>query len=223
MKKFISYFLIVFGLILILSPFLKNMIVKNINQKASENLLLEDIKINNQKNDDIEFDFDAVKDVDIQMALRGAFNYDQSKVGGILFIPDLDMKLPIMKGLSDDSLLAGAGTMKKNQKLGEGNFSLAGHNMKDSSLLFGSLMDIKDGPKIYASDGENIYEYLVYKTEIVKDDRIDMIEDEKAVEKGMPIISLMTCYQTSKTGKRFFAVGELVDVYPVENNTIDIK
>ena len=223
MKKFISTLLIVLGIILILSPFITELIVKNINSKADiSKISMEDIKNNNKNSDDdTEYDFDAVKDVDIQAALKGALNYDKSKIQGIIYVPDLKIKLPIMKGLSDSNLLAGAGTMKENQKLGEGNFSLAGHNMKDESLLFGSLMNIKDGTKVYASDGENIYEYVINKREVVKDDRIDMIEDSKAGDK--PIISLMTCYQTSSTGKRFFAVGELVDVYPVEKDDINIK
>lgn len=222
MKKVISSLLILIGIVLILSPFLTELIVKNIKNKTDPSKIsLEELRENNKDtSQDTEFDFEAVEDVDIQAAIKGALNYDKSQVQGILYIPDLDMTLPIMKGLSHSNLLAGAGTMKEGQSLGQGNFSLAGHNMKDPKLLFGSLMEIDDGSKVYTSDGENIYEYQIYKREVVPDDRIDMISDEKAKEK--PIISLMTCYHTSKTGKRFFAVGELIDVYPVDENQINI-
>jgi sortase A len=40
-----------------------------------------------------------------------------------------------------------------------------------------------------------------------------MLDQERAELRGKPIISLMTCYYTSKNGKRFFALGELVDTY----------
>lgn len=218
MKKILSRILILLGLILIISPLITGLLVKNIGKKSNpEHISIEMIKDNNKSYDgDTEFDFEAVEDVDLQSALKGALNYDKSKVEGLLYIPDLNLKLPIMNGLTDANLLAGAGTMKKDQKLGEGNFSLAGHNMKDKSLLFGSLMDIKDASKVYATDGEYIYEYIINKREVVPDTRIDMIRDDKAKDK--PIISLMTCYHTSKTGKRFFAVGELVDSYPIEND-----
>ena len=46
---------------------------------------------------------------------------------------------------------------------------------------------------------------------------MEMLDNKRSEEQGKPIISLMTCYYSSKTGKRFFALGELVDEYPVED------
>ena len=89
--------------------------------------------------------------------------------------------------------------------------------MKNKDLLFGSLMDIEKGSKVYVSDGEKIYEYVIYNTVVVPDTAMEMLSDNKADEKGKPIISLMTCYFSSKTGKRFFAIGELVDEYLIED------
>lgn len=45
---------------------------------------------------------------------------------------------------------------------------------------------------------------------------MDMLSDDKANKRRKPIISLMTCYHSSNTGKRFFALGELVDEYPID-------
>ena len=77
-------------------------------------------------------------------------------------------------------------------------------------------MDIEIGSKVYVSDGEKIYEYEIYDTVVVPDTAMEMLSDDKAEEKGEPIISLMTCYFSSSTGKRFFALGKLIDEYPIE-------
>ena len=69
-----------------------------------------------------------------------------------------------------------------------------------------------------------VYEYRIYDTLIVPDTAMYMLEHDIAEERGKPIISLMTCYYTSKNGKRFFALGELVDEYPYrEDILIDKK
>lgn len=221
MKKFISIALIVLGVLIILTPFIRDMIVENFSKSIDlEEISLEDIRDNNEKlgQSDLEedFNFSNVDDVGLEESIRGAMNFDPSKIKGLLYVPSLKMKLPIMEGLSDASLMAGAGTMKKDQVMGQGNYSLAGHHMKNKSLLFGSLMEIEEGATVYLSDGENIYEYRVEKIEVVEDTRVDMVEDKMA-EDG-PIVSLMTCYHTSKTGKRFFAIGSLVDVFPANEN-----
>lgn len=124
------------------------------------------------------------------------------------------MNLPIFKGTTNENLLAGATTMKEGDKMGEGNFSLAGHYNKDKSILFGSLMDVKVGDIIRVTDKVNIYEYEVYDTVIINDTALYMIDDDRAVNRGNNIISLMTCYYSSKTGKRYFVLGDFVKKVP---------
>ena len=78
-------------------------------------------------------------------------------------------------------------------------------------------MDVKIGDKIRITDKYKIYEYQVYDTKTVNDDALDMISDDVATKRGKPVISLMTCYFSSSTGKRYFVIGELVDTYPYNN------
>lgn len=213
MKKKISLILIIVGLILILTPILSDLIIK---YYSNQNISNEDLISNNARDIKAEFDYSAIEDVDIMAILRGSFNIDKELIIGTLLIPDLDINLPIMKGLSDSNLMVGASTMKLDQTFGEGNFPLAGHYMKNKDLLFGSLMDINIGSIAYISDGEKVYEYEIYDTVVVSDTEIEMLSDEKADEVEKPILSLMTCYYSSSTEKRFFALGELVSEYPVK-------
>ncbi|MCF6465489.1 class A sortase [Clostridium sp. Cult2] len=218
MKKVIPILLIIIGILFLLTPFITEQIIKYYSKSIiSEEVTNEIIKANNQNDQlEVEFDFSAIEDVDIKSIIKGSMNFNRKLVIGTILIPDLDINLPIMKGLSDANLMVGAATMKLDQSFGLGNFTLAGHYMKNKDLLFGSLMDIEIGDLVYISDGEKIYEYNIYDTVVVLDTAMEMLSDKKAGEKGKPIISLMTCYYSSKTGKRFFALGELVDEYPID-------
>ena len=128
------------------------------------------------------------------------------------------MNLPIFKGTTNDNLLAGATTMKESDKMGQGNFTLAGHYNKDKSILFGSLMDVKVGDIIRVTDKVDIYEYKVYDTVTIDDKALYMIDDERALIHGNNIISLMTCYYSSNTGKRYFVLGDFVKKSPYEKH-----
>lgn len=209
-KKIISFLLILVGVFLLLTPFITDIIIKYQSKKVTvDNLTAEDLEKNNEA--EVEFDYSSIEDVDINAAMNGAIEADENFVVGEIEIPDLNIKLPIMKGLTNSNLLAGAGTMKPEQTMGEGNYPLAGHLMKNKDLLFGSLMDIKIGSVVTITDKKNVYKYKIYDTVVVPDTAMEMLSDEIAEEKGKPVVSLMTCYYSSKTGKRFFALGELYE------------
>ncbi|MBC8590198.1 class A sortase [Wansuia hejianensis] len=217
MKRIISLVLIIIGILLILTPITSEQIIKYYGKNLIDNgTHNEELKFNNSREIEAEFDYSAIDDVDIMAILRGSMNFNKELAIGLLLIPDLDMELPIMNGLSNSNLMVGASTMKPDQSFGKGNFTLAGHYMKNKDLLFGNLMDIEIGTIVYVSNGENIYEYEIYDRVLVPDTEIEMLSDERSKEVGKPIISLMTCYFSSDSGKRFFALGELVDEYPVE-------
>ncbi|MDU5080693.1 class A sortase [uncultured Tissierella sp.] len=218
MKKFISIVLIIIGIALILTPTIKNQIIKhNIKKKSEIVNTISHEEITENIETDAEFDYEAIEDVGITSTIIGSINFDNKSMIGQLIIPELDINLPVLKGVTNANLLAGATTMVPEQKMGEGNYPLAGHRMKQKDLLFGSLMDIEVGTTVYITDKKTIYEYKIYNTVVVPDTAMEMLDNKRSEEQGRPIISLMTCYYSSKTGKRFFALGELVDEYPVED------
>lgn len=222
MKKIISILLIIVGLIFIFMPTINNKMVKQNNKsiiKIVETISHDEIEKNVETV--AEFDYSAIEDVDITSTIRGMINFDNKSIVGQIIIPDLGMNLPILKGVTNANLAAGATTMVPNQKIGEGNYPLAGHYMKQKDLLFGSLMDIQVGTIVYITDKKTIYEYEIYDTVVVPDTAMEMLDNERSDEREKPIISLMTCYYSSKTGKRFFALGELVNEYPAEDRKID--
>ena len=223
MKKSISVSIIILGILLMLLPHIPNGVIRLKSKETiehMESITAERLKENQEQ--EAEFDFNSVRDINTTSTLVGSRKFDQNLIVGQLVIPDINLNLPVVKGLSESNLLAGAATMKKDQVMGEGNFSLAGHYIKRKDTLYGGLMDIKKGSIIKLTNKKNVYEYAVYETLIFPDTAVEMILDSKSKERGKPIISLMTCYYSSKTGKRFFALGELVKEYSYDSTFAQI-
>jgi len=55
----------------------------------------------------------------------------------------VNLKLPIVKGVDDTALATGGGTLKPDEKMGEGNYALAGHYMTIKELYFHLLPEYK--------------------------------------------------------------------------------
>lgn len=221
MKRILSTLLIIIGILLIFSPFFSKRIVQarvNSTQEVVEEVTHEEIE-ENLKEESI-YDFSAIKDVGIVSTITGNINFNNKNVIGQIAINDLDINLPILKGLTNSNLMAGAATMVEGIKMGEGNYSLAGHYMKDN-VLFGNLLNIELGSLVKITDKNTIYEYEIYDIQVVDDTAFYMLEQNRAKKRGKPIISLMTCYYTSKNGKRFFALGELTNEYPYETGVMN--
>ena len=133
------------------------------------------------------------------------------------------MNLCIFKGTTNYNLLRGLGTMKPDDKMGKGNYTLAGHNNGDRKLLFGALMDIKKGAIVRITDKTNIYEYKIYETKVADSTSLELLENSEAEKVGKPIISLMTCDKGTWTSNRFFALGKFVKKYKYDKETMESK
>lgn len=219
----LSTLLIVVGLLMILSPFIQEVFVKETvkaTTRAFEHINHRQIKENLEK--ETEFEYEEIEDLSMLTSFESYVSDLSENVVGKVIIPSLKIDLPILRGVTNRNLNAGATTMRPDQEMGKGNYPLAGHIMKNKSLLFGALMDIQDGAIVYITDKETVYEYVVKKTEIVPDTALFMIEDEEMKKYDHPIVSLMTCFHSSKTGKRFFAIGELHRTFGIRE-AVEIK
>ncbi|TII17489.1 sortase [Bacillus subtilis] len=141
-------------------------------------------------------------------AIKAGFEHDQKAVIGRITIKSVDLELPIVKGTTNENLLIGAATMRPDQKMGEGNYPLAGHHLKQKSLLFGPLENVKTGAKIVITDFKKDYIYSVTSKNIISEMDADVIEETNKKE-----ITLITCDKAVKTEGRLVVKGELVDSF----------
>lgn len=195
------------GLALVFNNQIKNQIVKWMsNKNRIEHVSRRDIEANMTK--DVSFDFDAVESLDFETVVKSRVYQDELYVVGGIAIPDIGLNLPIYKGLSNYALSAGAGTMKEDQRMGEGNYALASHNMNDGSLLFAPLNRIPQPTEkatvMYLTDLEYIYEYNVVMSKYVDPSQSEVIDDVE----GKKLLTLVTCDFTGT--ERLIIQGEFV-------------
>lgn len=218
MKKKIALLLIFIGLIIFSYPKISEFVLLSQNKAEKIDALSSDKLEKNANSGDKNFDQSKVKPIDINGVILNRKDADMSKIVGQLVIPSINKNIAIFDGLENNNLMYGACTMKPNQRMGLGNYAIAGHYMKNEKLLFGGLMNVKKGDVIRLTNKKNIYEYRVFKTLKVKDNRTDLIDDVKMSEAdGKAIVSLMTCYYDTD-GYRYFVVGKFDKLYPYSSN-----
>lgn len=213
--------LFIVGLVLIFNKPIRNMMIATkSNHYQLQNVSKE--KIEKNKKSDVSFDFAAVKSVDFQSVLSNQFDSQPLPVIGGIAIPELNINLPIFKGVGNTSLLYGAGTMKADQVMGEGNYTLAGHNMtgftSDLSILFTPLEKAKAGMSIYVTDKNNVYQYKIDKIDVVTPEHVEVLNDTP----GKKEITLVTCADAEAT-HRIIVHGTFVDEKSFDKVTDSVK
>ncbi|WP_409021599.1 class A sortase [Dellaglioa sp. P0083] len=190
--------LLLVGLSLVFNEQIKNFIVGLTDPTINSEL------VDKNKNKKASFDFSEVKSLNTADVVKAKANEKNLVLLGEISIPDVSMNLPIAKGVSTDTLALAAGTLKENQKMGEGNYALAGHHMIRKDLLFSPLVSMKIGQKIYLTDAKKIYEYETSKMKYIKATDVQVIDDVP----GEKLVTLITCDDTG--AGRLMVQGEYV-------------
>ena len=203
-------FLILLSIALIFNSKIRDMfIVWNTNKYQVSQVTKEKIEENEETVGN--FDFESVKSLSSEAVLSAQWNSQQLPVIGGIAIPQLEMNLPIFKGLDNINLFYGAGTMKPNQEMGKGNYSLASHRIflgeKADQKLFSPLANAEKGMKIYLTDKEKVYTYEIVEVKIVTPDRVDVIEDREGIDE----LTLVTCEDSNAT-ERIIVKGNLKEI-----------
>ena len=203
-------FLILLSLALIFNSKIRDVIlIWNTNKYQVSQVSKEEIEEN--KSAAGNFDFESVKSLSSEAVLSAQWSSQKLPVIGGISIPELEMNLPIFKGLDNVNLFYGAGTMKANQVMGQGNYSLASHRIftgKDADQkLFSPLARATSGMFIYLTDKEKVYKYEIVEVNKVTPDRIDVIEDREGIDE----LTLVTCEDANAT-ERIIVKANLKEV-----------
>lgn len=221
LKIIIGVFLLVVGIGLVsYQPIINHFITPKVLEKTYESTFKEVAKSDMQKNqekaqkehNDKDFNFDDVTLLSGDITKLSP-NVDKSKVIGEIYVPSVNLHLPITYGTTNENLLYSATTMKKNQIMGKGNYSLAGHNAVNKSVLFAPLHDVKTKDFVYVTDKDKVYKYLVRDVLVVSPKEVNVIKDVK----GEQMITLVTCEDFAGT-KRLIVQGTLYDVQDYKEN-----
>lgn len=211
----------VVGIILICSPFISGFILSgwlNTQANAVSQLSVEQLEKNNEE--EATFDYADVQSLSLDHLLKQNFDSSKVKAIGEIAIPSVELNLTIAKGVSDLNMSVAAGTLRPDQKMGEGNYPLASHYawVGNDKLLFSPLKFMKEGDIIYTTDGKNVYTYETNNIMLVTPERVDVAEN---VDGADPMITLITCYWKDNN-IRLIVQGTLKSVTPTEQATMDM-
>lgn len=212
--------LIILALLLIFNAPIRNSIMAwRTNQYQVERVSNDQIEKN--KSAEVTFDYEQVESLSTERVLASQMESQQLPVIGGIAIPDLQLNLPIFKGLSNTALYYGAGTMKENQVMGQGNYALASHHVFGitgaSQMLFSPLIKAKEGMKIYVTDKTTVHTYVLTSVETVTPDRVDLVEDVE----GITEITLVTCGDAAATD-RVIVKGQLEGSVPYQETPKEV-
>ncbi|WP_311407768.1 class A sortase [Liquorilactobacillus uvarum] len=211
-KLFSLVLLLAIGLILVFNEQIKDKVIDNMTQTALRRNTRSVAKAKKAKS---SFEFKKVKPASVS-AVKDAWKDDGQAIGK-LAIPAVNLKLSIFYGLRNENLLRGTGTMKKDEKMGQGNYALAGHHMNDPHILFSPLAKVKKGDMVYLTDGKMAYEYRVTDRRVVNEYQVQWIQDVP----GEKLVTLITCL-TAKTGEnnRIIVRGKLLKNIPLKETKV---
>ncbi|MCY8672152.1 class A sortase [Bacillus haynesii] len=204
-KKMIVAVLVISGILFVLSPFIKESTIINLSKNKSFELTAEQAEQNNAQK--ASFDFDAIQPPSFMETVKAGLDRESKAVIGRITISSVNIKLPILKGTTNQNLLYGATTMRPDQKMGEGNYPLAGHHMKRESLLFGPLINIEKGDTVKITDFKKDYIYAVTSKQFISEMDTDVIQETKEKE-----MTLITCDKAVRTEGRLAVKGKLIHV-----------
>lgn len=199
--------IVAFGL-LAMDPIKNFMIERGSTQNTVSNLTREQIESNLAS--DVTYDFNDIETLNAYDVILDNVNpNDLPTIGGIS-IPGVGMNLPIYKGVSNEGMYLGAGTLDPDQVMGESNYPIASHHSINENLLFAPLTKVKHGDLIYLTDLDRIYVYEIDFIEEVHPTRVDLIAPTAS-----PIITLITCDYS--LDMRIVVQGSLVEQVSIDD------
>ena len=112
------------------------------------------------------------------------------KVEGIIEIPKINIKYPIIDHTNEETMKASITKFWGPQANEIGNYTVAGHNNKDGTM-FGKTKYLQIGDKIKLTNLKNeTIEYEVFKIYSIDPDDVSCVE---SVESGTREVTLITC------------------------------
>lgn len=203
--------LVLISLGLIFNQQIKNYLVSSYQPKITANTAAA----NEKKSAD--FNFKNAKSLNFTTVAKARMNAQKIHVIGQILVPKAKIHLPIAKGVANQTLALSAGTMRPDQKMGQGNYPLAGHHMVRKDILFSPLyFKTKVGDTVYLTNMKKIYTYKVYKRQFIDATRVDVVNQTKR-----NIITLVTCDATG--ARRLMIRGKLTRTTTYNDASVTVR
>lgn len=130
---------------------------------------------------------------------------------GVLYVPSIDLTIPIYDETSEDALRKGVGIIEGTGTLTpqpHQNTILTSHNGDNMKDLFINLQKVKENDEFYIKDQENnITKFQVKNIQVVE----PVDEDRHWIKDNTPKVTLRTCTPTGINSHRLLVTGDQVE------------
>lgn len=127
---------------------------------------------------------------------------------GLLRIPNIDLELPILVGVSHENMLGSVASINSNYSPGDiGNYAISGHRSITYGKNFNRLDELEEGDLVYIDTPEKTYTYKINsKIYVLPKDTWVLNDDE-----DKRILTLVTCHPIKISSHRLILSGELLE------------
>jgi sortase A len=133
--------------------------------------------------------------------------YIVSHMEGILHIPKIELKLPILIGVNEKNLNISVASIVETGKVGSiGNYCIAGHRSRTYGRQFNRLDELTAGDVIEVITEDTLYQYEVLEKVIVQPDDTWVLQSDESKR-----ITLITCDYSAKPSLRLIVSGQLIE------------
>lgn len=179
MRKFYNILLII---LIIVAIVIGAMLIYKYSKEAKNEEQIDSIITELEKSIE-EKDLEENSD-EVEMLYKGY------KIVGIIEIPKINIKYPILEKTSEESMKVSVTKFWGPEVNEIGNLTIAGHN-NFSGTMFGKTKNLKNGDIIKLTDlKNNTLEYKIFDKYSVDPDDISYV---KSIEQGTREVTLITC------------------------------
>ncbi|QFF97789.1 class D sortase [Psychrobacillus glaciei] len=116
----------------------------------------------------------------------------KQEVVGILKIPSIHLKSPVLEGATPENLNRALGMIAGLDDPEElnGSSAIAGHQAHVFGQFFNRLNELQVGDRFELETRTDTLQFEVFNIQIVKPENVDILERQK----GISLLSLVTCY-----------------------------
>lgn len=135
-------------------------------------------------------------------------NVQQGETVGIITIPAIDVKLPIVEGATKENMRSAAVHVSETGLPGEvGNFAVAAHRAHKYGRLFNRLNELKTNDTINVEVNGQLYTYTIDKIHIVEPTEVSVLNSNGKDQE----ITLITCDPLINPTHRLIVHGHLTN------------
>lgn len=202
-KQILLSLVFIVGLVLFFNKPIMNYLIENYHPVVFSD------EVRNEKK--APYNWASVKPLNLFSVMKARAYHPQIKVIGGIYNRKLGLNVPIVNGVDQTIYSLCAGALEPNEKIGQGNYSIAAHNVSSSKdALFAPIYQkAKVGDTLNVTNFHKVYTYKIYAKKSISQKNNTVLENSTR-----PNLTLVTCGNSNNRDipQRFIYQAKLTKV-----------